>query len=263
MWKALRVALTTLTVIYLIAPMVIILVISFSSASFLTFPPPGFSMQWYRNLFENPQWASTFITSLKIVLPSAICATVLGTAAAIALSRSNFRGKPFVAGLLLSPLVVPVIVIGAGIYEFYSQIGLSGTLVGFVAAHTMLALPYVLSIVMASMTTLGKQYEQAASTLGARPLTNFRRIMFPLLAPSILSGLLFAFVISFDELIVSIFISSPTFKPVSVQMWSDVNGDVNPTIAAIGSVLFLASLVVVFLEAWSRRVVSSNSAARK
>ena len=261
MWKFIKGTFMVLVVIYLLAPMAIILVISFSSAEFLSFPPPGFSLRWYENLFTDPKWSMTLMTSIKVVIPTCILSTVCGVGAAVALTRSKFAGKHALTAMLMAPLVVPIIVIAAGVYEFYLDVGMTGTLIGFVLAHTMLCIPYVLSIVMASMSTLSEQLEQAASSLGAPPWATFRRIILPLLAPSVLSGMLFAIVVSFDELIVSLFISTPWFKPVSVQMWSDVRGDVNPTIAAIGSLLFVFSALVVLLEAWMRNRVNARTAA--
>jgi putative spermidine/putrescine transport system permease protein len=259
MWALLRTLMCGLTVLFLVAPMALVVAISFSSAPFLTFPPPGWSLQWYRAVFTDPEWTNALITSAQIVIPTGILATSIGTAAAIALVRVRFPGRQLAKGLLMAPLVVPVIVVGAGIYELYSQWGLNGTWIGFVLAHTMIATPYVLSIVAAALETVSEHYENAALTLGASPWAAFKRVLFPLISPAILSGLLFAMAVSFDELVVSLFISAPTFKPVTVQMWSDVLGDVNPTIAAIGSLLFAFSLLVLIVESVMRRAVRSGS----
>jgi putative spermidine/putrescine transport system permease protein len=158
----------------------------------------------------------------------------------------------------MAPIVIPVIIIAAATYGSFQIWSLNGTLLGFVLAHTMLTVPYVTSTVLASLEMVDERYEKAALTLGAPPWTVFRRIVFPLILPGVLSGLLFAMVISFDELVVSLFIGSPTFRPVTVQMWSDVTGDVDPTIAAIGTLLFFFSLLVLLLEAVTRRSSSSS-----
>jgi putative spermidine/putrescine transport system permease protein len=258
-WRALRLSCCGATALFLLAPMVIVLVISFSSAQFLTFPPPGWSWQWYRKLFTEPEWADTLMTSVEIVIPAGLLATAFGTAAALALARAPIYGKSVITGLLMAPLVVPVIVTAAGMFELFTQWGLNGSLLGFVIAHTVITLPYVISIVLAALSTISETYENAALTLGAPPWTTFRRILLPLIAPSVLSGLLFAMVVSFDELVVSLFISTPGFKPVTVQMWSDVMGDVDPTIAAIGSLLFVFSVLVLLIEALTRRLSRSSS----
>jgi len=158
----------------------------------------------------------------------------------------------------MAPIVVPVIIIAAATYGLFQIWSLNGTLLGFVLAHTVLTVPYVTSTVLASLEMVDEGYGKAALTLGASPWTVFRRIVFPLILPGVLSGLLFAMVISFDELVVSLFIGSPTFRPVTVQMWSDVTGDVDPTIAAIGTLLFLFSLLVLLLEAATRRSGTSS-----
>jgi putative spermidine/putrescine transport system permease protein len=172
----------------------------------------------------------------------------------LGLARSKFPGKRLVVGLLMAPLVVPVIIIAAAIFGVFRVWDLNGTLAGFILAHTVLTVPYVLSTVLTSLQMVDEQYEKAALTLGAPPWVVFRRIVLPLILPGVLSGLLFAMVISFDELIVSLFIGSPTFRPVTVQMWSDVLGDIDPTIAAVGTLLFLFSLFVLLLESIMRRV---------
>jgi putative spermidine/putrescine transport system permease protein len=253
LWRALRLGLVAATVVFLIAPMLLVLAISFSSASFLTFPPPGWSLRWYESVFTDPAWSETLLNSVQVMVPTALLATALGTAAAIGLVRGDFPGKRAVTGVLMAPLVVPVIVIGAGIYEMFSHLGANGSFLGFVLAHTVIAVPFVISIVSAALNSVSEHYEKAALTLGATPWVAFRRVLLPLIAPSVLSGFLFAMVISFDELVISLFISTPDFKLVTVQMWSDVMGDVNPTIAAVGSLLFVASLLVLLLETLMRR----------
>jgi putative spermidine/putrescine transport system permease protein len=258
-WRALRITMSALLVIFLIAPMVIVVIISFSSAQFLAFPPPGYSLQWYRKLFSDPAWVDSLTASIEIVVPTGIFAMTLGTAAALGLARSKIPGKRIITGVLMAPIVVPVIIIAAAIFGTFRIWNLNGTLLGFVLAHTVLTVPYVVSTVLASLQMVDEQYENAALTLGAPPWVVFRRIVFPLILPGVLSGLLFAMVISFDELVVSLFIGSPTFRPVTVQMWSDVLGDVDPAIAAVGTLLFLFSLLVLLFEALVRRVgVASN-----
>lgn len=252
-WRMLRIAVSALVLVFLAAPMLIVIIISFSSAHFLAFPPPGLSLQWYHKLFNDPAWLTSLVASLEIVIPTGVLATTLGTAAALGLARRKFPARRIVMGFLMAPIVVPVIIVAAAILGTFRAWNLTGSLAGFVLAHTVLTIPYVIATVLASVEMVDERYEQAALTLGAPPFTAFRRILLPLIMPGVLSGLLFAMVISFDELIVSLFIGSPTFRPVTVQMWSDVTGDVDPTIAAIGTLLFLFSLLVLLLEALTRR----------
>ncbi len=253
MWTWIRVMVCALVVIYMLVPLAIVLIISFSSAPFLTFPPPGLSLQWYDKFFSDPAWVRSLLVSLQVMVPTAIMATVCGTAAALGLSRSAFRGAALINGILMAPLVVPVIITAAAMFGVFRVWGLYGTLPGLVLAHTILTIPYVLSTVGASVQLVDRRLEDAAANLGARPWTTFRRVTLPLIFPAVLSGLLFSMVISFDELIVSLFISTPTVRPVTVQMWSNIRGDTDPTIAAIATLLFLFSLAALLTEALARR----------
>lgn len=251
-WAIARAVVCALIVLYLIAPMIIVLIISFSSAPFLTFPPPGFSLQWYRKLFGDAVWRDALITSMQIMLPTGIIATAFGTAAAVAIARGRFPGASIVSSLLMAPVVVPVIITAAALFGIFRGFGLDGTLTGLILAHTVLTIPYVLTTLLASLHMVDEQLESAALTLGATHWSAFWRVVFPQILPAVLSGFLFAMIISFDELVVSIFISSPTLRPVTVQMWSDIRGDVDPTISAIGAVLFLFSLAVLLAESLLR-----------
>jgi putative spermidine/putrescine transport system permease protein len=248
-WPFLRAVICLAIIIFLIAPMVIVVIVSFSSAPFLTFPPPGLSLQWYRKLASLPVWLDAISTSATIMVPSALIATGAGTAAAVGLARGRVPGAGAIASLIMAPMVVPVIITAAAMLGVFRAWGLQGTLLGLILAHATLAVPYVVFTVLAAMRLVDDQLESAALTLGATHWRAFWRVTFPLILPAVLSGLLFAMVISFDELVVSIFLSSPTVRPVTVQMWSDVRGDVDPTIAAIGALLLAFSVGVLLLEA--------------
>ncbi len=252
-WGGLRGVINLLLAVYMLAPLVVILIISFSSALFLSFPPPGFSLQYYEKMFSNPTWTRTLWTSVKIMVPSAVIATVLGTAAALALSRMESRWAVLIRGLLMAPLIIPVIITAAAIFGVFRIWGLYGTLPGLILAHVILTLPYVMSTVSANLAVFDKRLEDAAANCGAPPFTAFRRVTLPLISPAVLSGMLFAMVISFDELIVSLFLSTPTIRPVTVQMWSNIRGDTDPTIAAIATVLFLFSLFALLIDGLARR----------
>jgi len=239
----------SLLAVYMLAPMVVVVVISFSSAAFLHFPPPGFSLQWYQRMFANEAWTSSLLTSVEVMLPTALLATMLGTAAAVGLARSRFPGTAVIGAVLMAPIVVPAIIIAAAVYTLFQAWAMNGTLHGLIVAHTMLTMPYVIATVRGAMETMDRRLEQAALTLGATHWRSFWRVTFPLILPGVLSGLLFAMVVSFDELIVSMFISTPEVHPVTVQMWSDVRGAVDPTISAIATLLFVFSFIVLLAEA--------------
>lgn len=248
LWKYLRIIVCLLVTAYMVVPLVIILIISFSSAPFLTFPPPGFSFQWYENFAGDPAWVRSLTVTVKVMIPTGILATVIGTAAALGISRSRLAVVSAINVFLMAPLVVPVIITAAAIFGVFRIWGLYGSLIGLIIAHTVLTIPYVLSTVSTSIRLVDRRLEDAAANLGAKPFTIFRLITLPLIMPAVLSGLLFSMVLSFDELVVSLFISTPVVRPVTVQMWANIRGDTDPTIAAIATVLFLFSLAILLLD---------------
>ena len=253
-WLNLNIFICVLISIFLIAPMIIVVIISFSSAQFLTFPPPGISLQWYNKLFGLPVWTESLNTSLKIMIASSILATFMGTSAAFALARYEFPGKSLIMALIMAPLIVPMIIIAAALLGAYRSWELLGTYTGLILAHAAVSTPYVVFTVLGSLRMVDSRLDDAALTLGATRFVAFRRVTLPLILPAVLSGMLFSMVLSFDELIISIFVSSPLVRPVAVQMWSDVRGDTDPTIAAIGTLLLAFSLVILLLEAAVRRM---------
>lgn len=257
-WRAVRAAVCTLVGLYLLAPLAIVVIISFSSGEFLQFPPPGVSLRWYDNLFTDPNWTDSIAVSLEVMLPAAFLATVLGTAASYGLQRGRVPGASVITGVLMLPIIVPGIITAAALFGVYSGMGLNGTLTGLIAAHTVLVLPYVVATVGSALRTLDPRLEDAAATLGAKPWTGFRRVTLPLLAPAVLSGLLFAMVVSFDELIVSLFVSTARLRPVAVQMWSNVRGDFDPTVAAIATLCFVFAFLALGAEGLTRRRMSGK-----
>jgi putative spermidine/putrescine transport system permease protein len=187
------------------------------------------------------------------MVPASLLATAVGTAAAVALVRARFPGRGLVTSLIMAPLVVPVIITAAALLQLYRQTGLLGSYTGLILAHAVLALPYVVFTVAAALHVVDDQLESAAMTLGATRWQAFRLVTLPLILPAVLSGLIFAMVLSFDELVVTLFISSPEVRPIVVQMWSDVRGDVDPTIAAVGTLILAFSIVMLMLESLLRR----------
>jgi putative spermidine/putrescine transport system permease protein len=252
-WRALRTTICVLIGVYVLSPLAVVVVISFSSGEFLSFPPPGLSLRWYENLVSDPDWLDSILVSFSVMNPASVFATVLGTAAAYGLVRGRIPGASLITGVLMLPIVVPAIITAAALFGAYRAVGLNGTLTGLIAGHTVLVLPYVVATVSSALRVLDPRLEAAAATMGAPPWTSFRRITLPLLAPSVLSGLLFAMVVSFDELIVSLFISTARLRPVAVQMWSNVRGDFDPTVAAIATLCFVFAFVALGAEALLRR----------
>ena len=234
-----------LVAIWLLAPTLVIIPISFNEKKSLAFPPDGFSLQWYRNFFTNPEWSSSFFNSLKVAVVVAVVATVVGTLAAFGIDRMRGSVRGFLRAFLITPMVIPGVVLGIGIYAVYLDTRLVGTFTGFVLAHSMLAIPFVLIAVTASLEVFDKRLETAAASLGADRWTTFRTVTLPLIAPGLLSGMLFSFVTSFDEIIVSLFMTSPYLKTLPVQIYSSITRDADPTVAAVGTILFAGTTLLI------------------
>ena len=167
-WRIIRGTVCVLASLYLIAPLVIVVIISFSAASFLQFPPPGLSLRWYQNLFNDPAWTDSLSVSIKILIPSASIATVLGTAAAFAIARGRIPGASIIGAALMLPIVVPGIITAAALFGLYRGLGLNGTLTGLIIGHVVITMPYVVATVGSALKTMDPRLEDAASTLGAR-----------------------------------------------------------------------------------------------
>ncbi|TAA63975.1 ABC transporter permease [Shinella sp. JR1-6] len=234
-----------LVAVLLLAPTLVVIPMSFNGNKSLAFPPVGFSWQWYDNFFRNPDWTTSFSNSLIIALIVAVVATIVGTLAAFGVSRAAARTGGLLRALLITPMVVPGVVLAIGIYAVYLDAHLVGTVTGFVLAHTMLAIPFVLIAVQASLEVFDRRLETAAASLGAGRLTVFRTVTLPLILPGILSGALFAFITSFDEIIVALFITSPYLKTLPVQIYTSITRDADPTVAAVGTLLFLATSLII------------------
>lgn len=231
--------------LFLILPGLMVLPMSFNGARSMRFPPDSWSLQWYVNFFTNPAWTRSLMNSLLVSVLSALLATVVGGLAAFALVRHRFPGKALVAGLLLAPLATPVVILGLGDYALFLDWGLTGSPTGFVFAYLVTALPYVVITVSASLVSVRPEYELAASVLGASRLSVFFRITLPLIAPGVLAGFLFAFVTSFDETVIAIFLSDPTFRTLPVTMYSSMTREVDPTIASASSIIMIATTGVL------------------
>jgi putative spermidine/putrescine transport system permease protein len=248
--RLLMATLGALTVFYLLAPTLVIVPMSFTQARILSFPPQGFSFQWYQRMFTDPQWASGMVNSLQVATLTAILATVLGTLAALGLTRGRFPGRTVVNAVALSPLIVPVVVIAIGMFGLFVQWRIAGSLVGLVIAHTALALPFVIVNVGASLRTMDRNLELAAANLGADPRRSFMHITLPLILPGVLAGAIFAFITSWDEVVVAIFMTSARFRTLPVEMWEQVRQVVDPTVAAVSTTLLIVTttlLVILFV----------------
>jgi putative spermidine/putrescine transport system permease protein len=238
-WRLFLWLFCTLVALWLIAPSLIVIPLSFTDKPSFNFPPTGWSMRWYQTFFQDLSWSGALFASFRVGLLVVVVATTSGTAAAMALTRSKFRGQKAVRAVLLAPMIAPVIVVAIGLYALFLRAHLLGTTFGFVIAHSVLALPFVLIPVTASLQGFDRRLESAAAICGANPWSTFRQITLPLVAPGVISGALFAFVTSFDEVVLALFIQSPYLQTLPVKMYASVTRDTDPTIAA-ASTLILA-----------------------
>ena len=231
--------------VWLVAPTLIIVPMSLADKKSLAFPPSGLSLQWYGNFFTNPQWFDSFLVSARVASMVALVATVIGTMAAIGIERMRAGPAGIIRAILITPMIVPGVVLAVGIYAVYLDVWLVGTWTGYVLAHTLLAIPFVVIAVGANLAVFDTRLETAAASLGASRLATFFTVTLPLILPGILSGALFAFVTSFDEELVSLFITSPQLKTLPVPIFSSMTRDADPTVAAVGSLLFLLTSLII------------------
>ncbi|CAN5917546.1 ABC transporter permease [soil metagenome] len=234
-----------LILLFLAFPIIFFVVVSFSSATYLTFPPPAFGLRWYEAYFGNPDWLRPTWLSIWIAAAVVVLSTILGTVAALGIARLPRALRIAVAGLVLSPLIVPGIVVAIGIYYAFSRYGLVGSPFGLIAAHTCLAVPFVVTSVSASLAGLDPRLEQAALSLGATPHGTFFQVTLPLIRPGVLVGALFAFITSFDELIVALFISGSGAVTLPRRMWDDLRFHIDPTIAAVSTLTIVLTVALM------------------
>lgn len=244
---------SALVMVYLILPVLIIAPISFSSARFLTFPPPSFSLRWYQQYFANPAWMQATRVTLTVALLTVVIATPLGVAAAYAISQSKLRIMRIIHMALLLPLVVPIIITAVGIFFVYAKVGLVATLPGLVLANVMLGLPYVVISVLAGMQSFDPAQEMVARSLGMNRLRSFFAVTLPQIKSSVVAGGIFAFISAMDETIVALFISGGQYQPLTKRMFTALRDEIDPTIAAISTLMTAVSFMLVLLASARQR----------
>ncbi len=233
-----------LALCFLLAPLAIVIPEGFSSASFLVYPPPGFSTRWFKEFLTSESWMKPFFNSLKIATAAAGIATVLGTLSALSLDGSRFRGKGFVILFLMAPLLIPLVVMGIANYSFYLSVGLGGSLLGLVLAHALLGLPFTFLSVNSALSQFDTRLRSASQSLGASPLQTFREVTLPLIAPGIIAGAVLAFVISFNDVVLATFLAGQSTQTLPLRMVAALEYEFDPTIAAVSTVLLLMGLAI-------------------
>ncbi|MEV7623644.1 ABC transporter permease [Actinoplanes sp. NPDC089786] len=239
--------------VYFILPTLFVIPMSFSEATTFQFPPRGFSLRLYQNFFTNPVWLDALKNSVLVALLASVLATVAGTAAALGLH--SLRGRParFARTLLMISIVTPAIVIAVAIYISFLQWRLVGTFGGFVLAHAAIGVPFVLVSVTSALGGFDPKLLRASASLGAPPLRTFVNVTVPLIARGIVTGAVFAFVTSFDEVVIALFLRSPTLQTLPVQMYNSVTVEIDPTIAASSSVVVTAVTTICLVLQFVRK----------
>lgn len=232
---------------FLIFPIFIIIPISFSSARYLTFPPPGFSLQWYMNFFGRPDWTAATWMSFRIAFLVMVLATVLGTMAALAIVRGRFRGKNILYAFAISPLIIPIIIIALASYFLLAKLRMVGSEIGLALIHTVIAVPLVVVIVSNTLKNFDIDLEKAAMIMGANRIRTFFKVTFPLIKTGVFSSAFFAFLVSFDELIIALFVGGTRVVTLPRRMWQGVRMEIDPTIAAVATILVVLSVFILLL----------------
>ncbi|MGQ7845867.1 ABC transporter permease [Granulosicoccus sp. 3-233] len=245
---------------FLIAPILTIIPLSFNAENFFTFTPAmlslspeGYSLKHYHDFFTNSDWQQALKNSFLIAPAATILSTALGTLAAIGLSQSHVPFRRAIMAILISPMIVPLIISAAGMYFFYSRIGLQGTYWGVVLAHAALGTPFVIITVTATMVGFDRSLTRAAASMGADPVTTFFKVQMPLIIPGVVSGALFAFITSFDEVVVVLFLGSAGQKTLPWQMFTGLREQISPTILAVATIMVAISIVLLSVLEMLRR----------
>ena len=235
--------------IFLITPIIVVMPLSFNAEDFFTFTPEmlrldpeGYSLKHYRDFLTNSEWTGAVWNSVKIAPVATLISVSLGTLAAIGLSQSHVPGKRTIMAILISPMIVPLIISATGMYFFYSSIGIQGTYWGIVLAHAVLGIPFVIITVTATLVSFDNSLTRAAANMGADPVTTFFRVQMPLILPGVISGGLFAFITSFDEVVVVIFLGSAEWQTLPWQMFTGLREQISPTILAAATILVAISI---------------------
>jgi putative spermidine/putrescine transport system permease protein len=231
--------------LFLIAPILAVMPLSFNSVPFFTYPMPGLSLRWYRDFFLTDRWQGALHNSLIVASSTTVLAMILGTLAALGLSRANFPLRTAVMSLLISPIIVPVVITAVGMYFFFAEVGLLNTYTGLILAHTVLAAPFVVITVTATLIGFDHSLSRAGASLGASPTMVFFKVILPLILPGMISGALFAFGTSFDEVVVVLFVASPEQRTLPKVMFAGIREMISPTITAAATVLILVSIAML------------------
>lgn len=243
-------AYAVLLLAFILVPLLIIVPMSLTSGNSLTFPTPGYSTRWYGELLDDPRWFSSFVNSVVVASAATVFSSLLGIPAAIGLAWGHFPGKKIVYAIVAAPLVAPVVIVGVAAFSFFAAAGMTGNLWALILTHTALAVPVMLTTVVASLQGFDRTLIRAAASLGAGTMRTFFKVVLPLIAPGVLSGAIIAFIISFDEVVVASFLTTGEQRTLPRMIFSGVRESVSPAIASVAVLLVLFSALLLGVIAW-------------
>lgn len=244
-WKVLSALLLIFFTLYMLVPLIVVIGTSFSQSRFLSFPPNGFSLEWYREALTADYYVVPFQTSVLLAVAVAIVAGILGTGAALALARFDFPGKGAIQGFLMSPLIVPSIILGIGALSFLATYAGGPGFIPLMLAHIVLAIPYVMRTVGGVMARADRFIEEAARTLGANSWNRYRLVVLPAARPGIVAGVFFAFNISFDDAVVALFLRTPDVQTLPIAIYGRLEFSLDPSVAAVSSLMVLITVITM------------------
>ncbi|MEW6704227.1 MAG: ABC transporter permease [Pseudomonadota bacterium] len=237
---------------FLLLPVLVIVPLSFSDSTFLIYPITGWSLRWYENLFGSAEWLRAAKNSFIVAPAATLIATVLGTMAAVGLARAQFPFKGLLMSVLIAPMVVPIVVVGVSTYLFFANLGLADSYTALILVHAALGAPFVLTTVLATLQGFNQNLVRASLSLGASPLSTFFRVTLPVIAPGVVSGALFAFATSFDEVVVTLFLAGAEQVTLPRQMFTGIRENISPTIAAVATLLIVFTTSLLLVLEWLR-----------
>jgi len=238
-----------LFIAFILAPIVIVCAVAFTPEGYLSLPTNGFSLRWFRAIADYPEFVRALRDSLWLAALSSTIAVLFAVPAALAVARYRFTGREAVLAFFMSPLMIPHVVLGIAFLRFFTTIGIGGTFVGLVLSHIVIVMPFALRLVLAASTGMDRAIEHAAISLGASPATLFRRVTLPLILPGVVSGWVLAFITSFDEVTMTVFIASPSTTTLPVRMFLYIQDNIDPLVTSVSAALiFLTAIVMVVLD---------------
>jgi len=251
--KAFLIALTALVCLFLILPIVFIAALSFGSSQWLIFPPPSWTFKWYQDLFADPRWLYSALTSLKIAAIVTVLSVAIGFLAALGLDRGRFPGRDLLRALFLTPMILPVVVLAVALYALFLKLGLAGTTLAFIIAHFLIALPFSIISIGNALEGFDRSIEDAAILCGASPWEARFRVTVPAISHGLFAAAVFSFLASWDEVVLAIFMASPTLQTLPVKIWSTLRQDLTPVIAAASTLLIAFTILLMIVAALFRK----------